>query len=336
MKVLVARPGPGFSVQDVAQGWVDGLRAAGCQVVDYNLEDRLAFYGNAQVEGKPAFSPDAAVHLAVKGIGTTLYEWWPDLVVVISGFFLQPALYELMRARGHKVALIHTESPYQDDEQIDRAGLADVNIVNDPTNLDRFRSVNPRSWYLPHAYDPSRHHPRPAKDECRSDFCIVGTGYPSRVAFLEQIDWTGIDVALAGNWASLADDSPLRKFVAHDIDACCDNDEAVDLYCATKISANLYRREAQRPELSAGWAMGPREVELAACGTFFLTEPRGENLEVLPMVPTFDGPDEFSDQLRWYLTRPDERAAIATAARAAMSDRTFFSNARELLRLLGS
>lgn len=335
MKILVARPGPGFSVQDVAQGWVDGLRECGCQVVDYNLEDRIAFYGNAELEGKQAFTPEAAIHLAVKGIENALYEWWPDLVVVISGFFLEPNLYQLMRARGHGVVLIHTESPYQDDEQIERAAFPDINIINDPTNLERFRAVNPNTWYLPHAYDPARHRPRPPKEECRSDFAFVGTGYPSRVAFLEQVNWDGIDVALAGNWRSLTGQSPLRKFVAHDIEACCDNTEAVDLYCATKVSANLYRREAQRPELSAGWAMGPREVELAACGTFFLTEPRGENLEVLPMVPTFDGPADFSDQLAWYLTHPGERATIATTARAAVANRTFLSNARELLRLLG-
>ena len=335
MRIVAVRPGPAFSVQDVAQGWIDGLRSVGCTVVDYNLEDRIAFYSHAEIEGVRAFDRDAALWMAAKGLENVLYEVWPDIVLIISGFFFDEPTYQLMRNRGHRVVLVHTESPYQDDQQIARAGWPELNLVNDPTNLDQFRAVNPNSWYVPHAYDPARHRPRPARDECRSDFCFVGTGYPSRVGFFGQVDWEGIDVALAGNWQSLDPGSPLRKFLAHDIEECCDNDATVDLYAATKTSANLYRREAHAPELSAGWAMGPREVELAACGTFYLTEERGENRAVLPMVPTFDSPDDFTDKLRWWLAHNPEREAVAVAARAAIADRTFEHNARELLRLLG-
>lgn len=335
MKVLVVRPGPAFSVQDVAQGWVDGLRECGCQVIDYNLEDRIAFYSHAEIKGTKAFSNEEALRLAAKGVENVLYEAWPDVVVVISGFFLSEQHYRLMRARGHRVVLVHTESPYQDDEQLARAAWPDVNLVNDPTNLEQFRAVNPNSWYIPHAYDPVRHALRPARDEHRSDFCFVGTGYPSRAAFFESVNWEGIDVALAGNWQSLPFGSPLRKFVAHDIENCCDNDEAIVLYSATKVSANLYRKEAHAPELAAGWSMGPREVELAAVGCFYLTEARGENRQALPMVPTFDGPGDFEDKVRWYLAHPDERTRIADDARVAIADRTFVNNTRELLRLLG-
>jgi spore maturation protein CgeB len=334
MRILVVRPGPGFSVQDVAQGWVDGLAACGCDVVDYRLEERLTFYSQAEIEGVRAFSAEDAIRLAVKGVENTLYAVWPDVVVVVSAFFLEARLYELMRARGHRTVIIHTESPYEDGRQVQLAALADLNIVNDPTNLDRFHAANPNSWYLPHAYDPARHCPGPAKAECASDFCFVGTGYPSRIGFFEQVDWAGIDVALAGNWQKLAAESPLRKFVAHDIEVCCDNTETIDLYRSTKASANLYRREAQAPGLETGWAMGPREVELAATGCFYLTENRGENRAVLPMIPTFDGPADFEDQLRWWLGHDSERAAVAAAARAAVADRTFTNNARRLLELV--
>ncbi len=141
-------------------------------------------------------------------------------------------------------------------------------------------------------------------------------------------------MALGGNWEQLGKDSPLRKFVAHDITRCVDNAEAIDFYRSAKASANLYRREAQRPELSAGWAMGPREVELAATGTFFLRESRGEGDEVLPMVPTFAGHEDFEARLRWYLDHDDERQAVADKARAAIAGNTFAASAAKLLRLL--
>jgi hypothetical protein len=119
--------------------------------------------------------------------------------------------------------------------------------------------------------------------------------------------------------------------MAHPIDECLDNSEAVRLYQSCKASLNLYRREAQRPELSAGWSMGPREVELAACGTFFLRDPRGEGDELFPMLPTFTEPGEVRPLLNRWLTHDREREKAAEKARAAVVDRTFKNHARWLL-----
>ena len=97
------------------------------------------------------------------------------------------------------------------------------------------------------------------------------------------------------------------------------------------MSANLYRAEAQEGDTGEGWAMGPREVELAACGTFYLTEERGENREVLPMVPTFDSPEDFGEKVRWWLAHPEAREQVAREAMAAIGDRTFENHAARLL-----
>ena len=48
------------------------------------------------------------------------------------------------------------------------------------------------------------------------DFAFVGTGYASRIAFMEAMDLAGLDVVLAGNWQQLAEHSPLHAHVAHD------------------------------------------------------------------------------------------------------------------------
>jgi spore maturation protein CgeB len=340
MRILMIEPGPAFSVADVHRGWVKAFGQLGCQVENFNLSDRLDFYSAAHLrkgdEFVQAFSPAEAATIASKGIEAAALEMWPDVVMFTSGFYVPPSLYALLRARGMTVVLNYLEAPYEDLAQVAAAGHVDMMLINDPTNLDLFRAVNTNTHYMPAAYDPDIHRPGPIRPEAASDFCFVGTGFPSRIKFLEAVDWDGIDVALAGNWLHLGDDSPLRKFVAHDIANCCDNTETVDLYRACKASANLYRREGVGPNSPAGgasWAMGPREVELAAIGTFYLRDPRGEGDEILPMLPTFDGPEDFADKLRWYLTRDDLRRNLAGQARAAVSERTFISNARELLRL---
>jgi hypothetical protein len=80
--------------------------------------------------------------------------------------------------------------------------------------------------------------------------------------------------------------------------------------------------------------MGPREVELAACGSFFMREPRGEGDDLFPMLPTFTTPAEFESQLRWWLAHPQERKAAAVAAQAAIADRTFTNTAARLLSIV--
>jgi len=335
MRALLVRPGPNFSVEDVADGYLAGLTDLGVNVQEFRLGDAMSFAEMAlQVNGDGATGHGAAM-IAASLLRGAVFDWWPDLVIVVSSFFLPPICYQAIRARGIPIATIFTECPYEDDAQVNIAAHADVCVVNDPQNLERFQANNPKTIYLPHAYRPDIHHPRPHVDRFASDFCFVGTAYPSRIEFFEACDFSGVDVALAGNWQELDPDSPLTKFVAHEREHCIVNSDAHDYYASTKASANIYRTESQRPELADGWAMGPREVELAASGTFFLTEARGENREVLPMVPTFDGPADFSDKLRWWLDHPTERADVALRARAAVADRTFTENTKKLLALAG-
>lgn len=334
----MVEPGPHFSVADVHRGWFKAFGQLGCQVVNFNFGDWLDFFFGAHLDKGEgfvrAFDDQACATIAAKGIEAAALEVWPDLVLFTSGFFVPPAVYELLRVRGFRVALNQLESPYEDTRQMGRAALVDVCLINDPTHLESFRAVNRRTYYMPAAYDPEVHRPGPGVADLTCDFAFVGTGFDSRIRFFEQVDWSGVDVAFAGNWAETDPGSPLRKFVVHDLAGCFPNDRAAELYRSAKLSANLYRKEAQSPDLEQGWAMSPREVELAATGVAFLREPRGEGDEVLPMLPRFADPEEFGEQLRWWLDHDTQRADAARTARAAVADRTFVSNARALLRLL--
>lgn len=335
MRTLVVHPGPSFSVADVYNGWVKGLRQNGVEVAEFNFGDRLNFYTAAQIENdegdlRLAFSGEAAMTMAAKGIEVACFEWWPDIVVIVSCLFVPPQVIAAIRSRGIKVAIIHTESPYEDNVQVLRAAHADFNVINDPVNLEQFQAVAP-TLYIPHSYDPDLHKPGPAVPELKSDFCFVGTGFESRIDFFSAVDWHGLDVVVAGNWQQAAG-TPLEPFVLHDFDQCIDNADAVKLYNSTKVSANLYRKEAHRDATSAGWAMGPREVELAASGTFFLRESRPEGDELFDL-PIFDGPDDFSEKVRWWASHDDARREAASRARAAVADRTFAKHTAELLRL---
>jgi spore maturation protein CgeB len=340
MKILAAHPGPNFSVHDCYVGWVEAFRELGHQVADFNLSERLTFYDAALLEVgqnrfRKALTAEQATSLAVNGLYAALYKTRPDVLFAVSAFFYPHELFDLARAYGTRIVVLHTESPYEDGRQLQTAEHADLNLINDPTNLAAFQRVAP-TVYTPHSYRPKLHTPGPVVDGFRSEFAFVGTGYASRIAFLEAMNLDGLDVLLAGNWTQLDDTSPLRRHVGHDVDECIDNTQTVDVYRSTQVGMNLYRREAEAEHLAYGWSMGPREVEMAATGCFFLRDPRPEGDDVLPMLPTFTTPEDAAEQLRWWLSKPDSRREVAGKAREAVADRTFTKQAARVLRLLDS
>jgi hypothetical protein len=338
-KIIAAHPGPNFSVHDVHVGWVEALRQLGHKVAEFDLASRLTFYDAAMIEKedhgwRKALNSTQAYELAADGLNSALYRLKPDILFVTSAFFYPPEMFDLVRSYGTQIVLLHTESPYEDNRQLPLAEHVDINLINDPSTLDKFRERNTRSYYASHSYRPGFHAPGPKLDSVAADFAMVGTGYPSRVDFLEAMGLDGLDVLLAGNWQLVKKDSHLMKYLAHDVDECIDNEQSVEIYRSSKIGLNLYRKEANADSTSDGWSCGPREIEMAACGMFYLREPRGEGDELFPMLPTVRTPNEATDELLYWLDHQDLRDEAALKARIAIEDRTFINRAKELMRLL--
>jgi len=324
MKALVVHPGPNYSVADVYKNIVAGLLANGVEVAEHNLDARLNFYMGAHVKKDgvlvPAFGEQDAVLMAAKGLEVACYEWWPDVVILVSGFFIPPQVLGVLALRPHHVVLWCTEAPYEDDRHQRLARYVDTVIVNDPVSIDTYRAVNPRTWYMPHMWNPALH--VPCGTPPQYDFGWVGTGFKSRIEFFEACDFGDLDVRLGGNWQELPEGHPLDRYLIRDRTECMHNEETVELYQQSKTSMNWYRKEVSEHGTSLGWAVGPREVELAATGTFFLREARGEGDGLFPMLPTFETPAEFSDKLAWWCRHDTERDEAATAALAAVADRS--------------
>jgi len=206
--------------------------------------------------------------------------------------------------------------------------------LNDPTNMGQYATLT-SAVYTPHAYRPDIHFEGEAHEDYRSDCVFVGTGYPSRVAFLERCNFDGIDLALAGNWQNVP--TVLADRVVHDIEDCIDNVQTAELYRGALTSFNIYRTEnnGDISDGADGWSVGPREIELAASGTWFARQSRGESDELFPMLPTFESPEELGELIRWALANPVERQIAAEQAKRVVADRTFPNNAHMLLAACG-
>lgn len=357
MRILLVHPGPDFSVHDVYTGWYEALTGLGCEVAPFNMNDRLLAFSSALVDthemdetGHPLvrnmFNEKDVFLAAMEGLSHALYTLWPDVVLFVSGFYINAGTMQLIRSRNHKIVTLMTESPYEDDRQMTRAQLSDLVLLNDPTNIEMFREVT-QAEYMPHAYRPVLHHPLtgPRDPALESDLCFIGTAFKSRVAFFEAMvpHLDGVDVLIGGGaWHDVRQDSPAAKWIGTDFTGvgapdCVDNEQGIRLYQHAKCGINLYRRETNPDESweGTGWSMGPREVEMAATGLFFLRDSRPESDQVFgKILPSFTGPEDASEKLRWYLAQDELRNDLARRAREAIADRTFTNNAKWLLGLL--
>lgn len=333
MNIVIVEPGPSHSVQDVHDGWLKGLRQAGANVSSFPMGPCAQMYENAWYYQEvldcwlAPYDAQAAMILAGDMLLAHVLKGWPDVVLVVYGRWLTIPHIDIIRRRGIKVVYLFTESPYEDNIQANHSHFADLAIVNDPTNLGLYDNA----YYQPHCYDPDVHYPGGSTEH---DFAFVGTGFDSRIEFFESVDWQDTDARFWGNWPDITDGPLLPFFDGHHPAECLDNPRTADLYRASKMTANLYRREANRPDLEKGWAMGPREVEAAACGTFMLRDPRPESDETLHMLPSFSSAGEFSEQLHWWLAHDAARETCADKARSAIAGRTFENAARRLLSTL--
>ena len=354
-RILIVHPGPEFSVADVHRGWEKALKRLGHTVMTYNTNDRLTFYGHARMPDRDkerceacgeqptraALDAGGIMTLGMDGLYRELFLFWPDVIFFVSAFYMTPVMLQVIRTRRIKIVMLHTESPYQDDEQMERGQFADLNLLNDPVNLDAWRDLEVPAAYMPHAYDPDIHYPDWKPSRFEADFAFVGTLFRSRAEFFAKMDFEGLDVVFGGSGWDIAMAAypelvkDLVQYVGHPLSHCVDNTETARIYRLARCGINFYRRESEDQHAGQGWAMGPREVEMAACGLFFLRDPRPESDEVLGhILPAFSSPEEASDLLRFWVKQDRRREYAAERAYSAVAARTFANHARAALGLM--
>lgn len=352
IRILMVHPGPDFSVADVFNGWKKAFTKMGHEVGTYTTNERLSFYGQIMLPDfkgpvrpstgehfwKRAMDNDSAVAASMQGLTHELFVSWPHLIFFVSGFFVPAWLLDTIRSRRMRIVILHTESPYQDDEQLMRAQYAHLNLLNDPVNLEEYAQIAP-AMYMPHAYDPDVHYPGEGNEDI--DFSFIGTMFDSRREFFEGFirkfdddELKSMKIAMGGSgWdGHHLDGSPLLSMLGHDRSHSVDNTETADIYRRTKVGMNFYRRESEDNHVGEGWAMGPREVELAACGVPFIRDSRPESDEVFgDILPSVHTTWEAAELLRMYLRDETARRAAGQRAREAIKDRTFDNHATFLM-----
>lgn len=347
LKLLLVHPGASWSTADVEAGLRFGLQRHGVSLVQYRLDARIGYHKRhlanlyrRAVKSRPETErPTQADVMYAAGVGLIeqALRHRVDAVLVVSAMFLHPDVIVMLRRAGVPVCVLFTESPYDMEQELRVAGLVNGCWTNERSALEAFRTVNPRSGYLPHAWHPERHRPDVARPEDADvpahDVVFVGTAFRERVAWLSQIDWSGIDLGLYGSWESLGSRHRLRPFVRG---AQVDNRRAAALYRKAKIGLNLYRTSKgwgpTAPAIAHAESLNPRAYELAACGAFFISDFRQEHVEVFgDVVPTFASPAEAGALIRMWLRDETERQARAARLPALVAEATWSHRATTII-----
>ncbi len=261
-----------------------------------------------------------------------------DGVLIISGMYIHPDILVMLRAIDIRTAMLLTESPYDQEHEAMAARYVDVGWTNERSSVEFLRehSDNPHITYLPHAYDPALHTPTPSRLDAQvpaHDVVFVGTCFRERVEALDAVDWTDVDLGLYGSWDMLPKRHRLRQYVRGDV---IDNAQAAALYRRAKIGLNLYRTSKgfgyDGARVESADSLNPRALELAACGTFQISDYRAEVREVFEgTVMTCADLAELNGMIRTMLSMSGERASLAQHARQAIQQHTFAARAEQIV-----
>jgi len=338
MKLLLVGAGTATSTRDVENGYAAAFRGMGIDLRLYALEARLSLAmrwlmnqwiaRGKQLDDRPSWA-DTLYRAGVEALEMAL-RFDVDWVFVVSAMYLHPDALILMKRAGLKVAVLFTESPYEDLQQLRVAQLVDWCWTNERTSTRTLRG-----GYLPHAYYPPVHRPEEELDPTvpSHDVVFVGTGFIERIELLSAINWTGIDLGLYGEWGLLGSRARLRDYVRG---PSVPNSEALRLYRKAKVGLNLFRTSTTYgrnvPHRTGAESANPRTFELAACGLFQISQARAEVGEIFgSTVPGFTSPQELQALLRAALDDADWRLRCAERARELVVSHTYAARAAQAL-----
>lgn len=335
-RIFVIHPGPSFSTADVFTGLCAGLRANGCEVIAGELDKTMAFqdrlYAAGQAQGIVESGPMNISYFASPYVAQHAIAVEPDAVIVVSAHNFNIVSASTLRKAGLRTAVIMTESPYFADFERTMAEVYGTVFTNEARCADgEYFGGHPSVHYLPHAYNPDVHKPGEADPSLACDVFFCGSLFHERALLFADIDWTGVDFRQRGYAPGRAEQDIVE------------NGETARHYQSARINLNHHRTTMDYAlgghiEPGSAVSLGPRAYEIAACGGFQLCDDsRSELFDLFGVsVPTYKAgdPRDLTRRIRYWLDRPEERAARAEEALALVQPHSWTVRARQILETI--
>ncbi|WP_372008373.1 glycosyltransferase [Paenibacillus chitinolyticus] len=269
----------------------------------------------------------------------------PDMMLVLNGLHVFPedhlAQADGVRGLGIRTAIWFADDPYFMDLTPAIVPHYDYIFTHERNAVAYYRSLGcERVYHLPLAAAGHIYYPQPAEPSYLSDVCFIGNAFPNRIDFIDALApaLTGRKVVLIGAlWDRLKHYKQFRRGIHLGWKPM---DEAAKYYNGARIVLNLHRApldpvySKNKIGLPAG-SINPRSYEIAACGSFQLTDLRGDLAELYTPgaeIETFTSPQDCAGKLLYYLRNEERRREIAV--RGLMRTRASHSFEARLSQLL--
>ena len=333
--IAIAFPPHRFSTKDVATGYSKAFHRLGYHVIEIDYAQIWEDW--CKIRGLDKRSDEDKRWLFERASGDVLFEVVkndPDLVLVIDGSQLHEIFWKWIGRFDFKVAMAMTDCPYHD---VAHAYL--INRCDFPFANDRGSARKMGIPYLPMAYNKEIHHPMLVPQKFRSDVVFVGSGFQERIAIMEQVDWTGIDLKLLGYW-NLDDDSPLAPYYDNGQIGVA-NHLVAQYYCGAKLVLNIDRTSIDwkgAEHIDGRESVGPRIYEAAACAATIVSQnsvPEMDELLGDSYLP-FSTPEELQEIVHTWVSddMAEARKEMGLAAREKIKGHSYEDRAQALIKAL--
>jgi spore maturation protein CgeB len=264
----------------------------------------------------------------------------PEVVWVDKGVWVYPETLRALRERFGPFLVHYTPDPalvyHQSRHFVACVPLYDLIVTTKSYELKEYQHAGARHLYFQQqGFDHNVLKPTPASEEEQkrygADIAFIGHWERERQRLAERLAPLGFRFAIWGpTWRRQCAKSPLLKntwrggFLGG-------RDYALS-WCCSKIGLGLLSKLV--PDQST-----TRTIEIAACGTFVLTERTGEQLELFQEgneAEFFSSDDECVEKVRYYMAHEDARSRIAAAGRARCmkSGYSFRDRMSEVLKVI--
>lgn len=261
----------------------------------------------------------------------------PDLIMVMGGKTIKPALIREIRAMSRNIMIVNCfwDNPFLYDISFSCIPEYDVFFVKDSFVLNELKKIGGENVrYLPEACYPKEHRPLDdiTEEERRkysSELSIVGSLYPYRVYMFEALRGRQLKVWGRGRWGI----TPENEYALNSYqDESVDGRRKVLVFNLTMVNLNTLN------PLNCIYGLNSRIHHIAACGGFQLMEYNPDlekQYDVGSEIIAFRSRDELRELAEYYLSHPEGRLEIAERARQrALKEHTFDHRLDEILNII--
>ncbi len=266
----------------------------------------------------------------------TIDKFKPDVFLEAGGHRIKVETVIRIKKKGIKTALWTIDYPRGFKPIIESAPFYDFVFTGGSEAYEILKNCNIKNLYfLPFACDPDYAYPMEVNEEERnsygSDIVFVGSYYPNRLEILEKISDFNLSV-LGPGWNKVPSNSPLNKCIKKTYGVSCE--EWRKIYSSSKIALAVHYQDGKIPCYQAS----PKVYEVLACKCFLLSDNQKDVVKLFKPgrhLDIFNNIDDLRRKLNYYLSKPEERKAIAEKGwKEVISKHTYLHRIKKMFDII--